>query len=112
MSKILGIDIGKAVVRAALLRLSYRKVTLEALGEAPVTGLEIDAIRAAVGAHKADAVAVSISGEKTFYRTLDMPTSAMKELDNVLPFELEAQIPFEMTDAVFDYRIDKQRGGD
>ncbi|MDC0740237.1 type IV pilus biogenesis protein PilM [Polyangium mundeleinium] len=112
MSKILGIDVGKAVVRVALLRLSYRKITLEALGEAPVTGLEIDAIRAAVGGHKADAISIAISGERTFFRSIDMPTSALKEIDNVLPFELESLIPFEITDAVFDYRMDKNPGGD
>lgn len=111
MSKILGIDIGKAVVRAALLRLSYRKITLEALGEAPVTGTLVDAIRAAVGGHKADAIAVAISGEKTSYRVVDLPASALKEIDNVLPFELEAQVPFEITDAVYDYRIDKRAAG-
>ncbi|MRG93960.1 type IV pilus biogenesis protein PilM [Polyangium spumosum] len=112
MSRILGIDVGKAVVRAALLRLSYRKITLEALGEAPVTGLSVDAIRAAVGGHKADAIAIAISGERTFFRSVDMPTSALKEIENVLPFELESMIPFEITEAVFDYRMDKNPGGD
>ncbi len=112
MSKILGIDVGKAVVRAAILRLSYRKITVEALGEAPVTGLEIDAIRAAVGGHKADAIAIALSGERTFFRSIDMPASAIKELDNVLPYELESMIPFEITDAVFDYRMDKNPGGE
>lgn len=111
MSRILGIDIGKAVVRVAVLRVNYRKVTLEALAETPVVGTEIDAIRAAVGAHKPDGVATAISGEKTYYRTVDMPASAIKEIENVLPFELEAQLPFEMTEAVFDYRIDKRPPG-
>ncbi len=108
MSKILGIDIGKTVVRAALLNLSYRKVTLEALGEAAVTTTVVDAIREAVGGHKADAIAVALSGEKSLYRTVDLPTSALKEIDNVLPFELEAQLPFEITEAVYDYRIDRR----
>ena len=52
--------------------------------------------------------AIAISGEKTYYRTVDLPASALKEIENVLPFELEAQLPFEMTEAVFDYRIDKR----
>ncbi|MBK9262453.1 MAG: pilus assembly protein PilM [Polyangiaceae bacterium] len=111
MSRILGIDIGKAVVRAAILRVNYRKITLEALGEAPVVGLEADAIRAAVGMYKPDAAAIAITGEKTYYRTVDLPASALKEIDNVLPFELEAQLPFEITEAVFDYRIDKRATG-
>jgi len=111
MSRILGIDIGKAVVRVALLRANYRKTILEALVEMPVVGTEIEAIRAAVGTHKADGIAIAISGEKTYYRTVDLPASALKEIENVLPFELEAQLPFEMTEAVFDYRIDKREVG-
>jgi general secretion pathway protein L len=111
MSKILGIDIGKTVIRVALLRANYRKVILEALVEMPVVGTEIDAIHAAVGTLKADGVAIAISGEKTYYRTVDLPASALKEIENVLPFELEAQLPFEMTEAVFDYRIDKREVG-
>jgi len=111
MSRILGIDIGKTVVRAAVLRVNYRKITLEALGEAPVLGLDVDAIRAAVGAHKPDAVAIAISGEKTHYRMVDLPAAALREIENVLPFELEAQLPFEITEAVYDYRIDKRPAG-
>ncbi len=111
MSRILGIDIGKAVIRAALLRVNYRKITLEALGEAAVGENEIDAIRAAVGAHKPDGIAIAISGEKSYYRTIDLPAAALKEIDSVLPFELEAQLPFEITDAVFDYRVDKRPVG-
>ena len=111
MSRILGIDIGKAVVRVAVLRANYRKITLEALAETPVVGTELDAIRSAVGAHKPDGIAIAISGEKTYYRTVDLPAAAIKEIDNVLPFELEAQLPFEMTEAVFDYRIDKRPAG-
>lgn len=111
MSKILGIDIGKAAVRAAVLKLAYRKVTLEALGEAPVTGSVIDAIREACAGQKVDAIAVAISGEKSLYRTIDLPSSALKEIDNVLPFEIEAQLPFEITEAVFDYRLGKATPG-
>lgn len=111
MSRILGIDIGKAVVRVALLRANYRKTILEALVEMPVVGTEIDAIRSAVGTHKADGIAIAISGERTYYRTVDLPASALKEIESVLPFELEAQLPFEMTEAVFDYRIDKREAG-
>ena len=111
MSRILGIDVGKAVVRTALLRASYRRFTLEALGEAPVVGSEVDAIRAAVGTHKPDAIAVALSGERSFYRRVELPASAQKEIGSVLPFELEASVPFEMTDAVFDYRIEKRAPG-
>ncbi|WP_437676205.1 type IV pilus biogenesis protein PilM [Sorangium sp. So ce131] len=107
MHRLLGIDAGKSVVRAALIRTSYRRVFVEALGEAAVTDAssEAEAIRAAVGALRPDAAAIALSGERSFYRRLDLPAAAQKEVENVLGFELEATVPFEMEDAVFDYRL-------
>jgi len=113
MARLLGIDASKTVVRTALVRTSYRRVTLEALGEADVAtaGSEMEALRAAVGALRPDASAISLSGERSFYRRLELPAAAQKEIDNVLAFELEATVPFEMTDAVFDYRVLKRQPG-
>ncbi|WP_437577392.1 type IV pilus biogenesis protein PilM [Sorangium sp. So ce887] len=110
MHRLLGIDAGKSVVRAALIRTSYRRVFVEALGEAAVTDAvsEAEAIRAAVGLHRPDGAAIALSGERSFYRRLDLPAAAHKELENVLGFELEATVPFEMEDAVFDYRLLKR----
>ena len=108
MARLLGIDVTKTTVRIAVVRTSYRKITLEALGEADLVaaGSEVEAIRAAMGAvHKPDATATAVSGEKTFYRRLELPAAAQKEIGNVLAFELESTVPFEMDDAVFDYRV-------
>jgi general secretion pathway protein L len=114
MATLLGIDATKTVVRAAMVRTSYRRVTLEALREVDVAsaGSELEAIRQAVAGLKPDASAVALSGEKSFYRRLDLPAAAQKEIDNVLPFELEATVPFEMDDAVFDHRVLRRRPGD
>jgi general secretion pathway protein L len=126
MSKLLGIDASKTTVRTAMVRVSYRRMTLEAFGEADIAwaGSEVDAIRAAVATHgpagppsmpsslgggaqggRPDACAIALSGEKSFYRKLELPAAAQKEIDNVLAFELEATVPFEMEEAVFDYRL-------
>ena len=104
MARLLGIDATKSTVRAAVVRTSYRRVTLEAFGEADIAwaGSEIDAIRAAVGGWKAEACAVAISGERSFYRRLELPATAAKEIESVLAFELEGTVPFEMDSAVFD----------
>lgn len=113
MSRLLGIDATKTTVRVALLRTSYRKVTLEALGEADIAaaGSEAEAIRVAVGTIKPDAAAVALSGEKSFYRRIELPAAAQKEIGSVLAYELEAAVPFEMEDAVFDYRVLKKQPG-
>jgi general secretion pathway protein L len=108
----LGIDVGRAAVKVALVRSAYRKTTLEAL-----TSVDIDeskglqpAIREAVAAAlggavtSSDGIAVAIDGSRAAVRTLQIPASAQKQLAEVLPFELEAQLPFELTDSVFDFR--------
>ena len=113
MSRLLGIDADKNVVRTVLIRTAYRKVFLEALGEVAVAdaGSQMEAIRAAAGLTKPDGAAIAISGEQSFYRRLDLPAAAQKEVDNILGFELEATVPFEMDDAVYDYRVLKREPG-
>src|SRR5271170_19963 len=130
MSRLLGIDATRTTVRAAVVRTAYRRVMLEAFGEADIAwaGSEAEAIRLAAGGrpsaegsppsaaggragrdggaggHRPDGCAISLSGEKSFYRLLSLPAAAQKEIENVLAFELEATVPFEMDDAVFDHR--------
>src|SRR4051812_30251318 len=112
MARLLGIDVSKSTVRAAVVRTAYRRVTLEAFGEADIAwaGSEVEAIRAAAGTYRPEACAIALTGEKSFYRRLELPAAAQKEIGNVLAFELEATVPFEMEDAIFDYRV--LRGGD
>jgi general secretion pathway protein L len=134
MARLLGIDAGRTVVRTVLVRTSYRRVAVEAVGEvpvAPVPGVEagaeaeapeaarkrqaaaeVEAIRAALAGQKADAVSIALSGERAFFRRLELPAAAQKELENVLGFELEATVPFDMAEAVYDYRILKRAPGD
>jgi len=52
-----------------------------------------------------DGVAVAIDGSKALTRIVQIPASAQKQLADVLPFELEAQIPFELEGSVFDFRV-------
>src|SRR5262245_17527462 len=114
MATYLGIDSGKTVVRTALIRTSYRRVIVEALGEADVaaSGGEAAAIRAALGnTPKPDASAIQLSGERSFYRRLELPAAAQKEIQSVVAFELESLVPFEMDEAVFDYRVLKKGPG-
>ncbi len=109
-SKFLGIESNKNIVRAVLLRSTYKHVVLEAMAEVAIAeaGSEAAAIKAAVGAVKPDAAAMVLSGERAYYRRVELPAAAQKELQNVLAFELESNVPFEMTDAVFDHRILKR----
>ncbi len=110
MARLAGIDIGTHVVRVALLRTAYRRVAIEALGEAPIgEGGEGAAIAAAMAGMKPDAVAVTLTGDRCFYRRLELPPTAQRELEGVLGFELESTVPFEMDACVFDHRILKSK---
>jgi general secretion pathway protein L len=113
MARLLGIDATKTTVRAAIIRTSYRRVSLEAFGEADIgwAGSEAEAIRAAVGGARPDACAIALSGERSFFRRVELPAAAQKEINNVLAFELEATVPFEMDDAIFDHRVLKPAPG-
>ena len=111
----LGIDIGGSAVKVAVVRSLYRKTTLDALVKVDVVraedGVEIgSALRAAVEAvlttiGPPDAVAVAVDGARGTVRTVTLPAGASKQIADVLPFELEANLPFEMSESVFDYKL-------
>lgn len=106
MARWLGIDLSATTVRVALVVSSYRKVALEALREEQLADHPsvAAAIRAATSGLRPDACAACLEGRKTFTRKLDLPRAALKELESVLAFEVEATLPFELEDAVMDHR--------
>jgi general secretion pathway protein L len=112
MSTYLGIDIGTTAVKVAVVRTAYRKITLEGLANveiAQVGGVN-EAIQMALGAvmptgGHGDAIAIALPGSRATMKMVGLPASAAKQINEVLPFELEASLPFDLTEAVFDYRI-------
>ena len=122
MATWIGIDIGKTAVKVAVLRTAYRKVALTAMGSADVAtaGGTAEAIKAALGfamgvkggekGGTGDGIAVGLEGAKVAVRMLSLPASAQKQLAEVLPFELETQVPFDMTESVFDFRVMESAG--
>jgi len=118
----LGIDIGSTSVKAAVVRSTYRKLALVRLASADVApggGPNlVDAVRAAVTralegeAHGADATAIAIDGSRAAIHRLALPSTAQKQLADVLAYELEAQVPFDLSSAVFDWRLLERSGRD
>ncbi len=108
----LGVDIGRSSVKVAVVRSAYRKITLEGLfaievdeGSDPSAAVRT-AVSAALGGLAAgDGLAVAIDGSRVAVCTLKLPLSVQKQLGDVLPFELEAQVPLEISESVFDYRV-------
>ncbi len=106
VAKWLGIDITASCVRVALLKTGYRRTSLVALREERLSDHDTTsaALRAASVGLKADACATAVDGARSFLRRLALPAAAQKELANVLSYEVEATLPFELDDAVMDHR--------
>lgn len=108
MALYLGIDLGHTTVRAALLRTSYRRTLVTSLFAQDVAeaGGIVEALRSvAPMVARCDGIAVALDGDQIFSRRLELPLAAQRQLTDIVPGEIEAQIPFDITDAVFDYRI-------
>ena len=109
----LGIDIGSVAVKAAVVRSAYRKIAVVRLASADVatSGGTLEAVREAVTkalegeAHAADSIATAIDGNRAAIHRLVVPATAQRQLEEVLTYELEAQIPFDIEGAVFDWRL-------
>ncbi len=114
MGRFLGIDIGSRVVNVALLDVGYRRLSVVALAEAGVEGapsLE-DVLRAVAGPlmEHVDAIGVAIDGDLTFTHRLTLPPTALRQIDEILAFELESALPVELEDIVFGYRVLRRKG--
>jgi general secretion pathway protein L len=114
MAKYLGIDVGSSYVRAVLVRTSYRRTFIDATTEveiaaAPTLG-EVIRLAAAPLVSPGESVAVNLEGERTFIRRIDIPAAAQKQLAEVLPYELESELPFELADAIYDHATLRRTG--
>jgi len=113
MSTWLGIDIGTTAVKVAAVRTAYRKVQLLGLASVEVAqagGVPeaiLQATRAVMGERGGlgDAIAISLEGQRGTVKVIGLPASAQKQIAEVLPFELESALPFDVEESVYDYRI-------
>jgi general secretion pathway protein L len=109
MARFLGIDIGARTVRAALINTGYRKLAIERLEEAAIESPELvtQAIAAAASSLivHIDGVATALDGDRAFVHRISLPPTATKQLAEVLPFELESQVPVDIDELVYDYRL-------
>lgn len=109
MSKFVGIDIRPNLVRVAVLRSSYRRLEVEALREVETQGFEEleHAVRHAAGefTRHGESVAVTLGGQTAYIHRLALPPAALKQVEEVVPFELEARVPVDFDTLVYDSRV-------
>ncbi len=109
MARFLGIDIGASHVRAVLLSAAYRRLAVEQLQEATIdaAGSLEEALQAAAGPllTGVDGIGVAVPGDGAFAHRITLPAAATKQLEEVLTFELEAQVPVDIDELVWNYRV-------
>ncbi|HEY4103202.1 MAG TPA: pilus assembly protein PilM [Polyangiaceae bacterium] len=109
MGRYIGIDIGSSHVRAVLLSTGYKRIAIEAVQEVMLDATEslehaLQACTMNMLLHN-DGIAVAVEGDSAFVHRMKLPLTARKQLDAVLPFELESQMPVDMSELVYDYRV-------
>jgi general secretion pathway protein L len=108
MAGFVGIDIGKTHVRAVSISVGYKRLSLGRMEEVALDSVE--SVERAIQAAAApllvgtDGLAVAIDGDQCFIQRVTVPATAQKRLEEVLPFEIEAQVPVDIDELVFDHR--------
>jgi general secretion pathway protein L len=122
MARILGIDIEPSAARAVLLKSQFRRTELDSYVELPLTEPpespgRLPEVHDALAnllrtlGKPPDIVNSALHGELASLRVIELPLAAAKRAGEVLPFELESMLPFEVSDAVIDYQpIDQHEG--
>jgi len=120
MSRVIGVDLRASAVRLCVVRSGFRVLEVEAFAEAPIQESETasDALRRALAllgdkANRVDTVVAAVPGGQCFLVPLSFPGSAERRLEELIPFELEAELPIDVDELTFGYQVtDKKRGSD
>jgi len=108
--RILALEIERDELKAALVETTFRDYRVagffrEAINNAgaPVA----DQLREFVQRHDLENAIVlsSLPGDLVSLRTFFLPFRDRKKLDQIVPFELESQVPFGLDDVIVDYQI-------
>lgn len=124
MKHIIGLDIGTSLVKAVkidtvkdgkfvLTNLGVSEISSESIEEmepAAKNNLIVQAIKRAFdnGQIKSKNAAISMVGESIIIRNVKLPYMSKEELKNVIKFEAEQYIPFNIDQVVLDFQILKE----
>lgn len=116
MARTLGIDIDDHAVRGAVLRTAFRRTEVERYLQIPLAALPatparlpevheaLQSLLRAMG-KPPDTTVTALDGTQASLRVVELPSAASKRVADVLPFELESMLPFDIADAVIDYQV-------
>lgn len=113
-----GIDLGQCALKAVKLQASGDKVELQEVfvhehpqmltgSEADTQGLIRSALEALLAKHdvRKEQVVITVPGQITLTRFAKMPPVEMKKIPDMVNYEAQQQIPFDMDEVVWDYEI-------
>lgn len=115
MARILGLDLGARSVKALLLESSFRGFAVRSFTEVRLdeeSGLAGALAALQAGKHlAADQVVVAVPGCSVATHVLTLPFVDARRIEQTIGFEVEAQLPYDLADVVFDYQVLEARDG-
>jgi general secretion pathway protein L len=122
MARILGLDIGATGVKAVVLESVYRGWTVTAcarlpLAEAaeggpPLRDRQVEAVRALLADPKLafDSAVVALPGASASH-VITLPFTDLRRIEQTIGFEVEGQIPFDLSEVAWDWQPLQVRDG-
>ncbi len=123
----IGLDIGSSAVKIVelkelgkgkgyqLLNMALERLAPEAIVDGAImdAGSVIDSIQRAFAARKIKGgeVAIALSGHSVIIKKISLPATSEEELAEVIPWEAEQYIPFDVQDVNLAYQVLKGAGG-
>jgi general secretion pathway protein L len=112
MARILGLDLGSYRVKGVVLETTLRGFTISDTFSAPVPtdGDRMERLKAALprliesGPLAVDTVVVALPGVSLATHPITLPFSDPKKIEATLAGEVESQVPFDLSEAVYDYQ--------
>jgi type IV pilus assembly protein PilM len=125
---LVGLDIGSSAVKVVELKelgkgkgYQVQNVAIEPLSPEAIVdgaimdaGLVVETIQKAFGSRKVKAsdVAIALSGHSVIIKKISIPSTSEEELAEVIPWEAEQYIPFDVEDVNLAYQVLKGGGTD
>ena len=107
MARILGLDLGAYSVKGVLLETAMRSAQVRTIVEVKSNGDVKAALTELMqkGQFQADQVVVSVPGLSMATHPIALPFSDPKRIESTLAFEVEEQLPFDLSEAAYDYQV-------
>ncbi|HZW90182.1 MAG TPA: pilus assembly protein PilM, partial [Myxococcaceae bacterium] len=113
MARVLGLDLGSYSLKGVLLEATGRGVSVlryaetARADEAPLD--EALAVFLAENPWEPDQVVVALPGPSLATHVFTLPFTDGKRIAATLPFEVEGELPFELSQVVFDHQVTRRR---